>query len=262
MTLLEAATTFIGSCESLGTHRPIIDTYNTLSPLPRGYRMNYSDSWCMAFVSVCAMYAGKPNNFPYECSCGMAIEKLKKEGLWKEDDRYVPRPNDLIFYHWGKDPGDECTAWPDHVGIVVKVEDGLITVIEGNYNDRVARRDIAVGHRYIRGYGLTSYIWDLSNTDINIVANQVINGKWGNMPERKGLLEAAGYDYWMVQTEVNRIYMDENPADNEDLLTVAMEVIRGAWGNNPERKKALIKAGYDYDAVMDIVNDYYRKEDI
>lgn len=260
MTLLEAAVTFIGTCESLGTHKQIIDKYNTLFPLPRGYRMGYGDSWCMAFMSVCAMYAGEPDDFPYECSCGVAIEMLKKQGLWKEDDSYCPHPNDLIFYHWGKDREEDCTAWPDHVGVVAKVDDGLITVIEGNYNDRVARREITLGHRYIRGYGLTSHIWGVSNIDINAVAKQVINGKWGYMPERKGLLEAAGYDYWMVQAEVNRIYMDENPADNEDLLTIAMEVIRGKWGNSPDRKKALINAGYDYDAVMAIVNDYYRKE--
>lgn len=36
---------------------------------------------------------------------------------------------------------------------------------------------------------------------------------------------------------------------------VAQEVIRGAWGSGVARKNALIKAGYDYDAVQARVNE-------
>ena len=35
---------------------------------------------------------------------------------------------------------------------------------------------------------------------------------------------------------------------------VAKEVIRGKWGNNPERKRRLESAGYDYNAVQKRVN--------
>ena len=35
---------------------------------------------------------------------------------------------------------------------------------------------------------------------------------------------------------------------------VAKEVIRGEWGNNPERKRRLESAGYDYNAVQARVN--------
>lgn len=40
---------------------------------------------------------------------------------------------------------------------------------------------------------------------ISDVAKEVIRGKWGTGPERKKRLEAAGYDYSAVQTEVNKI---------------------------------------------------------
>ena len=40
---------------------------------------------------------------------------------------------------------------------------------------------------------------------VNEIANEVIRGKWGTGPERKKRLEAAGYDYATVQTEVNRL---------------------------------------------------------
>lgn len=35
---------------------------------------------------------------------------------------------------------------------------------------------------------------------------------------------------------------------------IADEVIKGLWGNGTERKERLTKAGYDYDAIQDIVN--------
>lgn len=36
--------------------------------------------------------------------------------------------------------------------------------------------------------------------------------------------------------------------------TIANEVINGVWGNNPQRKTALINAGYDYNAIQKLVN--------
>lgn len=35
---------------------------------------------------------------------------------------------------------------------------------------------------------------------------------------------------------------------------IAKEVLAGKWGNNPKRKKKLIAAGYDYEAIRKIVN--------
>ena len=40
---------------------------------------------------------------------------------------------------------------------------------------------------------------------------------------------------------------------------VAKEVIQGKWGNNPQRKKALIAAGYDYDAIQKKVDQLMMK---
>ena len=41
--------------------------------------------------------------------------------------------------------------------------------------------------------------------------------------------------------------------------TIANEVIAGKWGNGAARKSALIKAGYDYDAIQKIVNQKTKK---
>lgn len=42
-----------------------------------------------------------------------------------------------------------------------------------------------------------------------------------------------------------------NGKSNEE---IAKEVIQGKWGNNPERKQRLTKAGYDYKSIQAIVN--------
>lgn len=44
------------------------------------------------------------------------------------------------------------------------------------------------------------------------------------------------------------------PVKKKSNKTIAKEVFSGKWGNNPERKKKLIAAGYDYEAIRKIVN--------
>ena len=39
----DMARSYLGCKESNGTHKPIIDLYNLIRPLPRGYRMSYRD---------------------------------------------------------------------------------------------------------------------------------------------------------------------------------------------------------------------------
>lgn len=84
------------------------------------------------------------------------------------------------------------------------------------------------------------------------MANEVIQGKWGNGDERKKRLEAAGYDYNAIQKIVNEKMALKPKKSNED---IAKEVINGLWGNGDERKKKLTAAGYDYNAVQKIVNE-------
>ena len=148
---------WIGRNEQDKSHRLIIDTYNSLKPLPRNYAVTYTDAWCATAISAAAIEAGLTDIIPRECSCFRMIELFKKMGRWQENDAYVPLPGDIIFYDWNDDGKGDCTGNPEHVGVVEKVTDGLITVIEGNYHDAVGRRNIKVNARYIRGYGLPDY---------------------------------------------------------------------------------------------------------
>lgn len=148
---------YIGCKESDGSHRKIIDLYNSHKPLARGYKVTYQDAWCSTFASAVAIEAGLTDIIPTECGCGNHIALFQKLGSWQENDAYVPSPGDYVFYDWDDSGAGDNRGGADHVGIVEKVSGSTITVIEGNYSDSVKRRNIAVNGRYIRGYGVPKY---------------------------------------------------------------------------------------------------------
>lgn len=151
---------WLGYSEANGKHKIIIDLYNTQRPLPRGYAVQYDDEWCATTVTAAGMKAGLHDIILGECSCSRMIALYQAAGRWMENDAYVPSPGDIIMYYW-KDGTNyattDCTAAPNHVGIVEKVVGSTITVIEGNKGEAVARRTVAVNGRYIRGYCLPNY---------------------------------------------------------------------------------------------------------
>lgn len=91
----------------------------------------------------------------------------------------------------------------------------------------------------------------VSNKTIDEIANDVIEGKYGNYPERKERLEAEGYNYYEVQSKVNQMIKNNKKSIDE----VAKEVIQGKYGNQPERQKRLEAEGYNYREVQNRVNE-------
>lgn len=156
-TILNQARVWLGRRENDGSHKEIIDVYNNHSPLARSYKVKYTDSWCATFVSACAIKTGCTDIIPTECSCNKMIDLFKKMGCWQEDESVTPKSGWIIFYDWQDNGVGDNKGSSDHVGIVEKVVDGVITVIEGNKNDAVARRDIKVNGKFIRGYGVPKY---------------------------------------------------------------------------------------------------------
>lgn len=155
--LVNQAQKWIGLNESDGTHKSIIDLYNRHVPLARNYKVKYTDAWCATFGSALAIKLGYTDIIPTECGCGDQIELWKKIGCWVEDDRHVPEPGEYIYYDWNDTGLGDNTGWPEHVGIIEKVENNIITVIEGNYDNAVKRRVIKVNGKNIRGYGVPKY---------------------------------------------------------------------------------------------------------
>lgn len=87
------------------------------------------------------------------------------------------------------------------------------------------------------------------------IAQEVINGAWGNGEDRKNRLTSAGYNYNEIQAKVNELCgVKSNVSNKKSNETIANEVIQGKWGNGADRKARLSAAGYDYNTIQAIVN--------
>lgn len=227
--VLAQARAWLGKNEADGSHREIIDVYNSKTPRARGYKVTYTDAWCATFVSAVSIKCGLTKIIPTECGCGQMVVLFITLKEWVEDDNYVPSPGDIIFYDWQDSGNGDNDGWPDHVGIVEKVSDKTITVIEGNKSNAVGRRTLQVGGKYIRGYGVPKYSTDSKDDKpapepapkkaVDELAKEVLEGKWGNGDDRKNRLTAAGYDYSAVQAKVNELCRKQN-ADQPVYYTV------------------------------------------
>lgn len=89
------------------------------------------------------------------------------------------------------------------------------------------------------------------NKSLEKVAKEVIQGKYGNEPQRSKKLKSDGYDPKAVQKEVNRILKGK---PKKSINTVAKEVIQGKYGNGNERIKKIRSEGYDPKVVQREVN--------
>jgi len=157
MELVTAAEGFLGCREDDGSHKRIIDLYNAHEPLAMGYAVQYTDSWCAAFVSAAAISCNLTEIIPTECGCQRQIELFQALGTWEESDSSIPLPGDLIYYDWDMEDRGECTGWADHVGIVVGTKWPFLKVIEGNYQDAVGYHYLLLNDIQIRGFARPDY---------------------------------------------------------------------------------------------------------
>ena len=155
--VISTAESWLGCNESDGSHKAIIDLYNSHTPLARGYTVTYQDSWCATFCSAVAIQLELTHIIPTECGCENQSELLAALGRWVEEDSYVPLPGDLIYYSSLDIGVGDCDKWSDHVGIVVGTFGPFIKVIEGNYENKVQYRILPVNSNGIRGYGIPDY---------------------------------------------------------------------------------------------------------
>ena len=251
---------WIGKNEVDGSFREIIDIYNSHTPRARGYKLQYSDEWCAGTVSAAAIATGNTDAVPLEVSCYYMIQGAKAKGIWVENDAYVPQGGDIILYDWQDSGVGDNTGNPDHVGVVEYTSGGIIHVIEGNNGEKVARRELSVNGRYIRGFIVPKYSNNTASGGsstptvsgtINELARRVIAGEFGSGDARKN---ALGDKYTAVQERVNEILSGTASTPSKSVSEVAKEVLAGSWGNGSDRKAKLEAAGYNYDEVQNAVN--------
>lgn len=67
-------------------------------------------------------------------------------------------PGMIIFFDWdNKGVSGPQDGLSDRVGIVQKVENGIVYTVEGNSGDRCRQNQYSVGHYEILGYGVVRY---------------------------------------------------------------------------------------------------------
>lgn len=177
--MVAQARSWLGCKESDGSHKKIIDLYNSHKPRARGYKLRYTDPWCSGFVSSCAIACDATDIIPTEVGCGKHIALFQKMDIWVEADEYVPLPGDFIFYDWNDSGKGDNKGGADHVGIVEQVEQGEVTVIEGNYGNAVKRRTLEVDGKYIRGYGVPLYQEEVAPAPVSVTLPVLQKGDRG-----------------------------------------------------------------------------------
>ena len=160
---------------------------------------------------------------------------------------------------------------------VTSTKSSVNTSTQGKSNETVAQEVLQGlwGNGQDRYDNLTNagydadYIQDLVNSmlngdstdnstsaDIDSVAQEVLQGLWGNGQERYDNLTNAGYDAQEVQDRVNSLLNEEyTQSSYTNLDDVANEVIQGLWGNGQDRFENLTNAGYDAQVVQNRVNE-------
>ena len=115
--------------------------------------------WCACFVSWCANECGYIDTgvVPKYAGCVNGVQWFKDRGQWMGGSA-EPVPGMIIFFDWdNKGSSGPQDGLSDHVGIVQKVENGIVYTVEGNSGDSVRVNQYPVGHYEILGYGIPQY---------------------------------------------------------------------------------------------------------
>ena len=115
--------------------------------------------WCACFVSWCANECGyiDAGTFPRFSGPEWGVYWFRQHGQWV-GRQTVPIPGMIIFYDWDNPETGGQDGVTDHVGIVSRVENGIVYTIEGNtVGDSCQERSHPIGDYQIIGYGIPTY---------------------------------------------------------------------------------------------------------
>ncbi|WP_304949321.1 GBS Bsp-like repeat-containing protein, partial [Streptococcus sinensis] len=155
--VVQSAAALVGVQGGSEQHRLLVADYNRIRLLPVGYAVKETDDWCDIFVTVVFQRQGLSELIGRECGVERHIQIFKRLGIWNEDGNSTPKAGDIITFNWDQN-SQQNDGWADHIGIVEKVENGIIHTIEGNStNNQVQRKTYRIGHGNIRGFASPLY---------------------------------------------------------------------------------------------------------
>lgn len=229
---VETAKKYVGYSEANGTAQKIMDLYDEMIDKTDvcsrwGCRKLYFAKqwhWCEAYVSAMAYVAGCTDVVPCEMSC-WSVQQMAKKALngskwipYSQGNKNNVQIGDLVLFDW--DGGHSET---DHVGIVTSVSSSGFSTVEGNtqgtgsgdnYLGKVGTRSVNWSNNVVTGFihcnfaetgTSTTQPKELTEAEVKKIAQEVIDGKWGNGSDRKNRLESAGYNYAVIQAVVNEM---------------------------------------------------------
>ncbi len=201
------------------------------------------------------------NRFPFNCGYIHADKSLSFDciGLVKSlinSNCKIATQNSPVGYY--VTPGQVV---PDAFG-----EYDILTACQGvTWGDF---RNMTPGeYLYMNGHAGV-YVGDLfgKNSKVNVIE---CTAAWGGGvvaswvdPDgtRKDWKPGTPCGKWEAHGKLTKwIEYDKKDTKKKSLAAIAREVIAGKWGNYPERKKKLEKAGYNYEKVQAKVNELLKK---
>ena len=156
--IIDIMDSWVGLSRAKGTHKPIIDLYNSHKPLARSYAVGYNDSYCDTTVSAAFIKAGAVDLIGgTECGVEEHVKLFKKAGIWIEDGTITPEIGDIVVFNWD-DATQPNDGYSDHIGVVRSVGSKNFETTEGNMSGGiVGHRTVAIGWGYIRGFARPKY---------------------------------------------------------------------------------------------------------
>lgn len=107
--------------------------------------------WCAAFAMNLLKDHGVLNldGLTNRNYCPTIEKWATGKGIYGKPGKYAPKPGDAVLFDWQRD------GTSDHIGIVEKVENGKVYVIEGNSSNSVKRNVYPLNSSKIDGYVVT-----------------------------------------------------------------------------------------------------------
>ena len=179
--------------------------------------MDFPASWCDAFVDWC-FYKAYGEKKAKEMLCGNFDDYTVNSCKYYEKANrldVVPTVGAQVFFTKNGKPSG-CY----HTGIVYNVDNNYFYTVEGNTSNAniveanggcVAKKKYLIS-KY-RGkvlFGYPKYDNQIQPKQalksLDEIVQEVLDGKWGNEPQRKTDLINAGYDYVLIKAKVNEYY--------------------------------------------------------
>jgi len=195
------------------------------------------------------------------------LHKGNAENWWLKTDGYergeFPKLGAIAC--WRKGLAMNSTDGAGHVAVVEDIlPNGEIVTSNSNYlGTRFYMRTIKPPFNIGASYTFQGFIYlpvefspfnPIYRKSLDLLAEEVIAGLWGNGADRKAKITTAGYDFNRVQERVNYLIASKKITPKKSIDEIAKEVIAGKWGNGYSRHINLMRSGYKYVEVQKRVN--------